>query len=184
MYVVVALWPPAHRGGGALVSNQVGNRCGGRAPPYPRLSLIRRIVVPRLGSLERASPHPLGTQNTVGVATLATPLGACGHDPLADTSALGSPVVTRVLAEFSRNFLVAHEASSSSALIPCGLHGGPRTPSAEERARHNVPLTAYCPGGGLGCPQVSMDLHPYTPFCPSGRPRASTHCDLSSTRVE
>jgi len=142
------------------VSNQVGNRCGGRAPPYPRLSLIRRIVVPRLGGLERASPHPLGTQNTVGVATLATPLGACGHDPLADTSALGSPGVTRVLAEFTRNFLVAHEASSSSALIPCGLHGGPRTPNAEERARHNVPLTAYCPGGGL-------DTH--------GRPWTSTH---------
>ena len=166
------------------MSSQVGNRCGGRAPPYPRLSLIRRVVVPRLGGLERASPRPLGTQNTVGVATLATPLGACGHDPLADTSALGSPVVARVLAEFSRNFLVAHEASSSSTLIPCGLHGGPRTPNAEERAQHNVPLTAYCPGGGLGCPQVSMDLHPCTPLCPSGCPWASTHYDLSSTRVE
>jgi len=142
------------------VSNQVGNRCGGRAPPYPRLSLIRRIVVPRLGGLEKASPHPLGTQNIVGVATLATPLGACRHDPLADTSALGSPVVTRVLAEFSGNFLVAHEVSSSSALIPCGLHGGLWTPNAEEGARHNVPLTAYCPGGGL-------DTH--------GRPWTSTH---------
>jgi len=148
MYVVIALWSPHHRDG-APVSEQVGNRCGGRAPLYPRLSLIRRVVVPRLGSLERASPHPLGTQNTVGVATLATPLGACGHDLLADTSALGSPGVAKMLAGFSGNFLVAHEASSSSALIPCGLLGGPRTPIAGERARHNVPLTVYCPGGGL-----------------------------------
>jgi len=159
VYVVIALWSPPHHDG-VPVSKQVGNRCGGRAPPYPRLSLIRRIVVPRLGSLERASPRPLGNQNTVGVATLATPLGACGHDPLADTSALGSPVVARVLAEFSRNFLVAHKASSSSMLTPCGLHGGSRTPNAEEGARHIVPLTAYCPGGGL-------DNH--------GRPWTSTH---------
>jgi len=166
MYVVIALWSPPHCDG-ALVSKQVGNQCGGHAPPYPRLSLIRRIVVPRLGGLERAPPHPLGNQNTVGVATLVTPLGACGHDPLADTSALGSPVVTRVLAEFSRNFLVTHEASSSSMLTPCGLHGGLRTPNAEERARHNVPLTAYCLGGGLGCPQVSMDLHLCNPLCHS-----------------
>ena len=91
-------------------------------------------MVPRLGGLERASPHPLGNQNTVGVAALATPLGACGHDPLADTSALGSPGVARELTEISGNFLVAHEASSSSALIPCGLHGGLRTPKAEEGA--------------------------------------------------
>jgi len=146
---------------------KVGNRCGGRAPPYLRLSLIRRIVVPRLGGLERALPHPLGNQNTVGVATLATPLGACGHDPLADTSALGSPVVARVLTEFSGIFLVAHKASSRSTQTPCSLLGGPRTPNTEERARHNVPLTAYCPGGGLGCPQVSMDLHLCNPLCHS-----------------
>ena len=134
---------------------------------YPRLSLIRRIVVPRLGGLERASPHPLGNQNTVSVAALVTPLGACGHDPLADTSTLGSPVVARVLAEFSRNFLVTHEASSSSMLTPCSLHGGPRTPNAEERARHNVPLTTYCPGGGLGYSWMSKDLHPCNPLCHS-----------------
>jgi len=96
--------------------------------------LIRSIVVPRLGGLEGVLPHPLGNQNTVGIAALATPLGACGHDPLADTSALGSPEVARVLAEFSRNFLVAHEASSSSVLIPCGLHEGPWIPIAEEGA--------------------------------------------------
>jgi len=128
LYIVVALWSPPHRDG-APVSKQVGNRCGGRAPPYPRLSLIHRIVAPRLGGLERVLPRPLGTLNTVSAAALANPLGACGHDPLADTSALGSPGVTRVLAEFSGNFLVAHEASSSSALIPCGFHGGPRMPS-------------------------------------------------------
>ena len=151
MYVVVAPWSPPHRNG-APVSKQVGNRCRGHAPPYPRLSLIRRIVVPRLGGLERASPCPLGNQNTVGVATLATPLGACGHDPLADTSALGSPVVARVLTEFSGIFLVAHKASSRSTLTPCGLHGGPRISNAEERAQHNVPLTVYCLGGGLGYP--------------------------------
>jgi len=107
----------------------VGNQCGGHAPPYLRLSLLCRIVVPRLGGLERASPHPLGNQNTVGDAALATPLGACRHDSLADTSALESPGVAREHAEFSGNFLVAHEASSSSALIPCGLHGGLRMPS-------------------------------------------------------
>jgi len=105
------------------VSNKVGNRCGGRAPPYPRLSFLRRIVVPRLGGLEKASPHPLGNQNTVGAAALATPLGACGHDPLADTSALGSPVVARVLTGFFWNFWVAHEAPLSSTLTPC-VSGG------------------------------------------------------------
>jgi len=156
MYVVIALWSPHHRDG-APVSKQVGNQCGGRAPLYPRLSLIRRVVVPRLGGLERAWPHPLGNQNTVGIAALATPLGACGHNPLADTSALGSQGVTRVLAEISGNFLVAHEASLSSALIPCGLLGGLRTPNAEEGAQHNVPLTAYCPGGGLDTHE-----HPWT----------------------
>jgi len=164
MYVVIALWSPHHRDG-APVSKQVGNRCGGRAPPYPRLSLIRRIVVPRLGGLEKASPHPLENQNTVGVAALATPLGACGHDPLADTSALGSPEVARVLTEISRNFLDAHEASSSSALIPCGLHGGPRTPIAEEGARHNVPLTAYCPGGGLDTHERPWTSTHVTHYC-------------------
>ena len=169
MYVVIALWSPCHRDG-APVSEQVGNRCGGCAPPYPRLSLIRRLVAPGLGGLERASPHPLGTQNTVSAVALANPLGACGHDPLVDTSTLGSPVVTRALAGFFRNFLVAHEASSSSTLTPCGLHGGPRTPNAEEGARHNVPLTAYCPGGGLDAHERPWTSTYVTHYAIVGRP--------------
>ena len=39
----------------------------GCAPTSLRLSLIRRIEVPRLGGPERALPHPLGTENTVGL---------------------------------------------------------------------------------------------------------------------
>jgi len=62
----------------------------GRAPMSSRLSLFHRIVVPRLGDPERASSCPLGNQNTDG-GPLPFPLAACGQDPLAVTTALGSP---------------------------------------------------------------------------------------------
>jgi len=62
----------------------------GRAPTSLRLSLVRRIVVPRLGSPEKAPSHPLGNQNTDG-GPLPLPLAACRRDPSAVTTALGSP---------------------------------------------------------------------------------------------
>jgi len=62
----------------------------GRAPVSSRLSLLRRIVVPRLDGPEKTPSHPLGNQYTDG-GPLPLPLAACGQDPLAVTTALGSP---------------------------------------------------------------------------------------------
>ena len=84
-----------------------------------------------------------------------------------------------MLTEISGNFLVAHEASLSSTLTPCGLHGGPRTPIAEERARHIVPLTAYCPGGGLDAHERPWTSTHVTRYAIIGRPWMLNSFDLS-----
>jgi len=62
----------------------------GCAPMSSRIYLLRRIVVPRLDGPEKVPSHPLGNRNTGG-GPPPLPLAARGQDPLAVTTALGSP---------------------------------------------------------------------------------------------